>query len=225
MQRERRRRRVAGLSARLRHLRHSRANSPAPPPPSWHHRRLSGDPFLRLAVVGGAEDPVECARAARALVSERLPEHAFDAAMRVKRVLAARGFRDDATAFALPDMLARRGGNCLGLTLLVGAVLIDRGHEVEFVVRLDPLDDVHDEGVVYARTLHDPRRGVDGDSRLPEARDRRAMFRFAPVEHASIACPGRAATERSRPRTSSIWRCRPGGHRPPRRSGGSASRR
>jgi len=147
---------------------------------------VRGDPFLRLAVVGGAEDPVACARAARSLVSERLPAEAFDAAVRVKRVLAARGFRDDATGFALPDMLARRAGNCLGLTLLVGAVLIDRGHEVEFAVRLDPFDDVHDAGVEYYRRLHDPRRGVDGDSRLPEARDRAAQFRFVPVEHSSI---------------------------------------
>jgi len=156
----------------------------------WHHRCLIGDPFLRLAVVGGAGDPAECARAARMLVAERLPEHPFDAAVRVKRVLAARGFRDDASAFALHDMLARRAGNCLGLTLLVGAVLIDRGHEVEFVVRLDPLDDVHDAGVEFYRRLHDPQRGVDPDSRLPEARDRAAQFRFAPVEHASIVLPG-----------------------------------
>jgi hypothetical protein len=124
------------------------------------------------------------------LVTGRLPGHPFDAAVHIKRCLAGRGFRDDASAFTLPDMLARRAGNCLGLTLLVGAVLIDRGHEVAFVVRLDPLDDVHDAGVEYYRRLHDPQRGVDGDSRLPEARDRAARFRFVPVEHASIVLPG-----------------------------------
>src|SRR5262249_25512941 len=137
---------------------------------------------------GGAE-PEACAQSARALVTERLPAHPFDAAVRIKRLLAARGFRDDATAFALPDMLARRAGNCLGLTLLIGAVLIDRGHDVEFVVRLDPLDDVHDAGVEYCGRLHDPRRGIDADSRLPEARDRSARFRFVPVEHSSIVLP------------------------------------
>ena len=152
---------------------------------------MIGDPFSRLAVVGGAADPEVCARLARSLVTERLPEHPFDAAVRIKRVLAGRGFRDDATAFALPDMIARRGGNCLGLTLLVGAVLIERGHEVAFVVRLDPLDDVHDAGAEYYRRLHDPQRGVECDSRLPEARDRAARFRFVPVEHASIVLPGR----------------------------------
>jgi hypothetical protein len=110
--------------------------------------------------------------------------------VRIKRLLAAGGFRDDATAFTLPDMLARRAGNCLGLTLLIGAVLIDRGHDVEFVVRLDPLDDVHDAGVEYCGRLHDPRRGVDADSRLPEARDRSARFRFVPVEHSSLVLPG-----------------------------------
>jgi hypothetical protein len=151
---------------------------------------VTGDPFLQLALVGGAIDADDCARAARALISERLPDHPFDAAVRAKRILAARGFRDDATAFALPDMLERRAGNCLGLTLLVGAVLLDRGHEVDFVVRLDPLDDVHDAGQEYFARLHDPVRGVDSDSRLPEARDRAARYRFVPVEHASIMLPG-----------------------------------
>jgi hypothetical protein len=137
-------------------------------------------------LIGGASDPAACARAARALVSDRLPDHPFDAAVRIKRILAARGFRDDATAFALPDMLERRAGNCLGLTLLIGAALLDRGHEVEFVVRLDPLDDVHDAGLEFFARLHDPVRGVDADSRLPEASDRASRFRFVPVEHASM---------------------------------------
>jgi len=148
-------------------------------------------PFLHLAVIGGATDPESCARTARALISERLPDHPFDAAVRVKRVLATRGFRDDATVFTLPDMLEQRAGNCLGLTLLIGAVLLDRGHEIEFVVRLDPLDDVHDAGLEYFARLHDPIRGVDGDSRLPEAHDRAARHRFIPVEHASIVLPGK----------------------------------
>jgi len=152
---------------------------------------VTADPFLQLAVIGGAADPEACACAARALVSEHLPDHPFDAAVRVKRILAARGFRDEATAFALPDMLERHAGNCLGLTLLIGAVLLDRGHEVEFVVRLDPLDDVHDAGLEYFARLHDPIRGIDGDSRLPEARDRAARYRFVPVEHASIVLPGK----------------------------------
>jgi len=151
---------------------------------------VTGAPFLRLAMVGGAIDSVACARAAQSLISERLPDHPFDAAVRVKRILAARGFRDEATAFALPDMLERRAGNCLGLTLLIGAVLIDRGHEVEFMVRLDPLDDVHDAGLEHFARLHDPTRGVDVDSRLPEAHDRAARHRFVPVEHASIVLPG-----------------------------------
>jgi hypothetical protein len=91
---------------------------------------VTSDPFLHLAVIGGSTAPQACAHATRALVSERLPDHPFDAAVRIKWLLAARGFRDDATAFALPDMLERRAGNCLGLTLLIGAVLLDRGHEV-----------------------------------------------------------------------------------------------
>lgn len=158
-----------------------------------HREPLTADPLLRLAQVGGAAAPEACARSARELVTERLPADPFDAAVRIKRLLAARGFRDDPTAFALPDMLARRAGNCLGLTLLIGGVLIDRGHDVEFVVQLDPLDDVHDAGVEYCGRLHDPARGVDADSRLPDARDCSPRFRFVPVEHSSIVLPGAGA--------------------------------
>ncbi len=145
------------------------------------------DPFALLAEVGRAADPVACAAQARALFAGSLPADPFDAALHAKRMLAGRGFRDDATAFTLPDMLARRGGNCLGLTLLVGALLIERGHDLAFAVRLDPLDDVHDAGVDYFARLCD---GVDGDSRLPEASDRSAQGRFIPVEHASIVLAG-----------------------------------
>jgi hypothetical protein len=143
------------------------------------------DPFAILAEVGGGD--AACAARGRALFAGPLPADPFDAALAAKRILAGRGFRDDAAAFTLPDMLARRGGNCLGLTLLVGALLIDRGHDVEFVVRLDPLDDVHDAGVEYFARLCD---GIDGDSRLPEASDRSAQGRFIPVEHASIELAG-----------------------------------
>jgi hypothetical protein len=65
---------------------------------------MPSDPFVQLAVIGGALDPAACARAARAVVAERLPahlpehppehpsehppEHPFDAAVRIKRTLA-----------------------------------------------------------------------------------------------------------------------------------------
>jgi hypothetical protein len=149
------------------------------------------DPFARLAEVSGAPDAAACARGARALVGERLPGDAFAAACGIKRLLARRGFRDDARAFALHDMLAQRAGNCLGLSLLVGAALIDRGHGVAFALRVGPLDDVHDAGAEHFARLCDPERGVDEDSRLPEAGDRTRRFRFVPVEHASLVVDGR----------------------------------
>jgi hypothetical protein len=101
-------------------------------------------------------------------------------------------------------------------------VLLDRGHEVAFMVRLDPLDDVHDAGLEFFARLHDPVRGVDSDSRLPEARDRAARYRFVPVEHASIVLPGKGGDGRPRRPTSSISRCRRAGRPPPSRSAATA---
>lgn len=149
------------------------------------------NPFLRFAEVSGAQDPAACAREARALVGGRLPGDPFEAAVHVKRRLARHGFRDDARTFALPELLARRAGNCLGLTLLVGAALIEGGHEAAFALRVNPLDDVHDAGAEQLARLLDPEHGVDEDSRLPDARDRARRYRFVPVEHASLVVQGR----------------------------------
>jgi len=148
------------------------------------------EPFVQLAMVSGAPDPQGCAQEARSLLSGRLPDEPLAAATRVKRILARSGFRDDALAFTLPDMLARRGGNCLGLTLFVGAALMEHGHDVRFALRLDPFDDVHDAGVERFQELCDPDGGVDEGSRLPGARDCTSRFRFVPVEHASLVLPG-----------------------------------
>lgn len=146
---------------------------------------------MRFAVVSGAPDPAACARESRALVGGRLPGDPCEAAGHVKALLARRGVRDDARVFALPELLARRAGNCLGLTLLIGAALIDRGHDAAFALRINPLDDVHDAGVEQLARLLDPEHGVDEDSRLPDARDRARRYRFVPVEHASLVVQGR----------------------------------
>jgi len=149
------------------------------------------DPFARFAEVSGAPDVAACAAEARGIVAGRLPGGAFEAACGVRRLLARHGFRDDARVFALPELLAQRAGNCLGLTLLVGAALIEHGHEVAFALRVGPRDDVHDAGAEHFARLVDPEEGVDEDSRLPEASDRTRQFRFVPVEHASIVLEGR----------------------------------
>jgi hypothetical protein len=147
------------------------------------------DPYLRFAETSGAVDPGACARAARALFAERLPAASIDAAVYSKKILARGGFVDHPEVFTLPDMLAHRAGNCLGLTLLIGAALLDHGHDVGFVLRVNPLDDVHDAGVEHFARLCGADEGVDEDSRLPEADDRSSRFRFVPLEHAALALP------------------------------------
>lgn len=125
-----------------------------------------------------------------------VPGDPFSMAAVMKRTLRRQGFRDIPGAFSLPDMLARRGGNCLGLTLLVGAELAAHGHEVGCVLRVNPRDDVHAAGAEHFALLTDPIEGVDCDSRLPEARDQSARFRFSPAEHASLSLRDDRGVER-----------------------------
>jgi hypothetical protein len=145
-----------------------------------------GAAFRLLAAVADAGD--EAVEGARRLFAA-LPARAEDplaAAWGFKKHLSRQGFRDLPEAFTLPDMLARRGGNCLGLTLLVGAALVDRGVPVAVEIAVNPRDAVHDAGCEHFDLLLDEREGIDRDARLPDAADRSSRFRFAPAEHASL---------------------------------------
>ncbi len=157
---------------------------------------MGGGAFGLLAEAAGAGEGA--AAEARRLFAP-LPartEDAFAAAWRLKRHLSRQGFRDAADAFALPEMLACRGGNCLGLASLVGAALIERGFSPAFELSVNPRDAVHDAGREHFALLLDEREGVDRDARLPDAGDRSARFRFAPAEHASLLVADAGGAER-----------------------------
>lgn len=111
---------------------------------------------------------------------------AFTAATDIKRHLSRQGFRDDWRGFGLCEMADVHGGNCLGLSLLIGAELEARGFAPRFEIRVNPHDDVHGAGEEYFALLTDTREGVDCDSRLPTAGDCTSRFRFTPAEHASL---------------------------------------
>jgi hypothetical protein len=138
--------------------------------------------FDRFAEVSGGGD----AEAARALVGIDHTGDALAVAHRLRRRLVDLGCRYDPLAFRLDDILARRAGNCLGLTLLFGCALSEWGHDPIVVLRVNPFDDVHVAGEEHFRTLTDHATGVDADSRLPEAGDVTSRFRFVPVEHAAL---------------------------------------
>ncbi len=161
--------------------------------------------FARFAAVSGADD--EAVRAARAIAEgAALGVSADEAAARVKSRLVAAGVRDQPEVFTLDEMIAQRGGNCLGLTLFIGAALREAGHQPMFVLRRNPFDDVHAAGEEHFALLCDPDEGVDEDSRLPDAADCTSRFRFIPVEHASLELDGTPfeATTLAR-ETSSTW--------------------
>lgn len=168
--------------------------------------------LARFAEVSGATDPATCVAESRALlIGDRARAgDAFTEASQMRRALVQRGFRDDPSAFTLGDMLARRGGNCLGITLLLGAALIDRGFDPRVAVRINPFDDVHDAGNEHLAALLDAKGGVDADSRLPDARDRTRRFRFVPVEHASLVLGDASGGERPFETTSLVADVDPG---------------
>ncbi len=116
-----------------------------------------------------------------------LPSDPISAAEAIKRHLARRGF-SDGPFFEPDEILANRAGNCLGYSLMFGALLEEQGHRVDYVLRVNPRDVVHHEGAEHFAMLC---AEVDQDSRLPDARDTSARFRFAPLEHASLVVDGR----------------------------------
>ena len=93
------------------------------------------------------------ALAEKVLVTETDP---FKAAVQVKNKLKQLGFRYDEHAFKMGEVLSGRKGNCLGLTLLVGAILEYNGIDSGFSVVLNPHDSVDDaDEKMYERLLSD----------------------------------------------------------------------
>lgn len=145
--------------------------------------QVSGTPAASIAAARALFDGV------RAQPSTNEPGMVATA-IALKRRLAEAGVRDDPGGIRLQDIVERRRGNCLALTLLLGAELRARGYAPRFEIVLNPYDDVHAAGNEYLATLLDPREGVDCESRLPEASDRSARFRFVPLEHPSMLLDG-----------------------------------
>lgn len=89
----------------------------------------------------------------RVLVTETDP---FKAGIQVKSQLRKLGYHYDDHVFKLGDMLQKKSGNCLGLTLLVGAILAYNGIEPDYQVILNPKDSVDEaDGEMFDRLFED----------------------------------------------------------------------
>ena len=118
----------------------------------------------------------------------KLPTNPFQAAIAVKRWLGERGFSYDADTFRAQDVLGQSKGNCLGLPLIMGAILDARGIPFQYQALVNPQDAISDmerrEVERYnAETRYD--RPV-----LAERTADSPMLRCTPLEHLTLDLNG-----------------------------------
>lgn len=93
------------------------------------------------------------------------------------------GFAYDDEVFQLGEMCNRRRGNCLGLTCLIGAVLLDRGTPVTFEAVVTPHDAAYRDELRYFDELTHGDYFDFEQPALPEADATDPLFRFMSVIH------------------------------------------
>lgn len=133
------------------------------------------------------------AEKAAALFAEfKTPADHADIPNAFRRHLEAQGFKYDNRSLNMQDMLGKRSGNCLGLTMLFGAELLRRGIATTFELTLNPRDLTYEE---EPNMLHDLEEIIDEDSPLPEEHIKEPNYRFVPNEHPRIIIDGKCLFE------------------------------
>lgn len=69
-----------------------------------------------------------------------LPKDSVEAAKIIRQHLIDKKFEYDDEVFCLQDMLKSKRGNCLGLSLLFGSILENRGHKFSYEIITHPKD-------------------------------------------------------------------------------------
>lgn len=122
-----------------------------------------------------------------------LPDDAFEAAKTIRHYLIEKGFEYDDDVFTLQDIARGKRGNCLGLSLIIAAVLSERGYNPKFEIITNPKDAIYREDL---RQFEEFTRGdhFDYDNpvlpRLSE-RAQHPTYRFAPLEHPVLILDGK----------------------------------
>ncbi len=120
-----------------------------------------------------------------------LPHDSFEAAQTVRAFLVDRGFQYDGSSFCIQDMMREKRGNCLGLSLLIGAILHEKGFQVDYRIILNPKDAIYHQDLRLFEELH---RGDHFDYEnpvLPQNKAQHPAYRFAPLEHPSLFLDGK----------------------------------
>lgn len=114
----------------------------------------------------------------------KLSDDSRTAAIQVKEYIYKLGFQYGGSAFKIQDMLEQKRGNCLGLPLLIGTILGERGFTPRFKIVTGPRDFTYNMEGEFARTLaHE----IPYDKPPLLSRSQiNPRFRFTPLEHLVI---------------------------------------
>ena len=112
-------------------------------------------------------------------------------AQRVRTCILEGGFCYHDKVFTLQDIMEKKSGNCLGLTLLIGAELLNRGYRPEFRIITHPQDAIHKQDLRFFKELCRGEHFDYDNPILPMEQAKHPMYRFAPLEHPLMVLEGK----------------------------------
>jgi hypothetical protein len=119
-----------------------------------------------------------------------LPTDIFEAAKEIRHFLIKKGFSYNDRFFSLQDVIKEKRGNCLGLTLLYGAILKERGFDPSFRIVTHALDGT--DKYATSRFVKAKRGDYFEDYENPplETEEHPELI-FAPLEHPALVLDGK----------------------------------
>lgn len=117
-----------------------------------------------------------------------LPTNEHDAAVSLKENLRKLGFSYDPLTFRLDEILETRKGNCLGIPVLMAAIMEEKGYSPKLRIIVNPKDAVyHDEHRTLTRINEETSYNAPT---LAQEISEFPFHRFAPLEHLVIESSG-----------------------------------
>lgn len=149
------------------------------------------DPSVTLSLFreasGASQENAEALNRLASKINE-LPDDSFEAAKQVRKFLVDSGFRYDNDFFTLQDIMKNKKGNCLGLALLFGSILSERGFSPKYEMILNPKDAVYDQELKLFESLMGGQYFQYDEPILPALSEQaeHPLYRFAPLEHPAL---------------------------------------
>lgn len=163
------------------------------PPPREVEQQMSDYYFdvFAHASGGGVASMVRRAKEFFGRMNIAKSKDPFEYASAIRRSLISQEFQYDDGVFCLEDMIREKKGNCLGLSLLIGAELRRNGFAPEYQIILHPMDAIDAQDKKLFQELS---RGEHFDYDQPKLADVQAehpLYRFAPLAHPALVLGGK----------------------------------